>query len=311
MKVSNHHYSVLATELINNLNIKPNGLYIDYTSGRGGHSQLILDKLSKDGKLICIDRDLEAIEFLKEKFKNDNRVLIIHNKFSNIKSISIEHNIKHVDGIIADLGVSSPQLDNIDRGFSYHGDAKLDMRMDQTQEKDAIEVINKYPISRLITIFDKYGECKNSKQVAFAIGKQREKNPIETTSQFVDLIKSSIPVKLQFQDKHPARTYFQAIRIEVNDEILEIEKGLTNGIELLKKDGRIVIITFHSLEEKCVKQIFKKTTAKKIPDYIPVDEVSPYKVIKTDKVSELEVNENNRSRSAKLHVLERIQDVEN
>ncbi|MGL4951482.1 MAG: 16S rRNA (cytosine(1402)-N(4))-methyltransferase RsmH [Mycoplasma sp.] len=311
MKVSNDHLSVLLDEVINGLSIKQNGTYIDLTSGRGGHSKKILDNLSENGKLIAVDRDEEAILYLEEKFSNDKRVSLFHNKFSEIKNILSSNGITSVDGITADLGVSSPQLDNIERGFSYHGEAKLDMRMDQTQSKDAIEVINKYPISRLITIFEKYGECKNSKSVAFAIGKIRESNPIITTSQFVEIIKSSIPKKMHFQDKHPARTYFQAIRIEVNNEFEEIEKGISDAIELLSPGGRLVIITFHSLEEKIIKNIFRKYTTNKLPNYLPINEISEYKIIKTNTVSIEEIDNNKRSRSAKLHIIERRINNEN
>ncbi|MGL4948167.1 MAG: 16S rRNA (cytosine(1402)-N(4))-methyltransferase RsmH [Mycoplasma sp.] len=305
MKVSNQHYSVLADELIDNLNIVADGQYADYTCGRGGHSQLILDKLNDSGKLLAIDRDLDAIEFLKKKFEGNHKITLVKGNFSNIKLISEENDISGYNGIIADLGVSSPQLDNIERGFSYHGDAKLDMRMDQTQAKDAIEVINTYPIGKLIEIFNKYGECKHSKQVAFNISKKRDIAPIIKTSELVEIIKSSIPVRFLYQDKHPARTYFQAIRIEVNNEIEEIKKGIIEGINLLKKNGRMIIITFHSLEDRIIKSIFKEYTTNKIPNYIPIEEEIPFKIIKTKRVTEEEISENLRSRSAKLHIIER------
>ncbi len=300
----NQHFSVLLDESIEALNIKPDGIYVDCTLGRAGHSQKILANLNDKGKLIGIDRDITAIEYANSII-HDTRFKAIHAPFSQLKTILTELGINQVNGILFDLGVSSPQLDDPTRGFSYHNDARLDMRMDQAQKLDAHFIVNNYGLNELTNLFRSYGADKFAYQVAKAIVKQRAEQPINTTLELVDAIKSALPKSEVYGDKHPARVYFQALRIAVNNEFGEIEQAINDALNLLGSNGRLVVISFHSLENNVVKQQIKKTTQSKIPSYLPINTQPTYKIIKAKQVSEKELEENNRSRSAKLHIIER------
>ena len=303
------HISVLLNECIENLNIKEDGIYVDATLGYAGHSSQILKRIAR-GCLFAFDQDGEAIEYSTKILDqiNDNYE-IINTNFVNIKDELNKRNVKGVDGILFDLGVSSPQLDEAERGFSFHNDAKLDMRMNQKQELSAYEVVNTYPKEKLIKIFYEYGEEKFSKSIAEAICKYRETKPIETTLELTEIIKNSVPEKYR-RLHHPARKVFQAIRIEVNDELNVLQKALDASLELLNPGGRICVITFHSLEDRIVKNIFKEATKenelyKGMPN-IPDEYKTKYKLIGKYKPTKEELENNNRSRSAILRVIERI-----
>lgn len=302
------HYSVLLNESIDLLNIKENGIYVDCTLGYAGHSKEILKRL-KNGFLYAFDQDMEAIKYSEEELKKiSNNFEIIHANFSFLKSELEKRDIDHVDGILFDLGFSSPQIDNESRGFSFMKDAALDMRMDQTNKKSAYDVVNNYNLEDLTNIFYKYAEEKYSRSIAKNIISSR---PINTTLELVDVIKKSVPVSYALT-RHPERVIFQAIRIEVNNELGVLESTLPDAINLLNKDGRIAVITFHSLEDRIVKHIFKSNSevpdiVKGLPD-IP-DEYKPkIKLINKKPIvaSDREINENSRSKSAKLRVIERV-----
>ena len=302
------HYSVLLNEAIENLNIKENGIYVDCTLGYGGHSSEILKRL-KNGFLYCIDQDDEAIKYSQERLsKISNNFKIIHSNFVNLKTVLNDIGVDKVDGILFDLGFSSPQIDDETRGFSFQKDAKLDMRMDTTQKLSAYEVINNYKEEDLVRIFYKYAEEKYSKSIAHNIVKNR---PIERTLELVDIIKKSVPVKYA-NTRHPERVIFQAIRIEVNQELSVLEQVLPDAIDLLNKEGRICVITFHSLEDRITKQIFKKESevddiVKGLP-IIPLEYQPKIKLINKKPIlpSDTEIKENSRSKSAKLRVIERV-----
>lgn len=302
------HYSVLLKESIELLNIKENGIYVDCTLGYAGHSKEILKRL-KTGFLYAFDQDLEAIDYSKKVLSEiGDNFEIIHSNFSNLKSELMERGITQVDGILFDLGFSSPQIDNVDRGFSFMKDATLDMRMDQTAKKSAYDVVNNYSQEELTNIFYKYAEEKYSKSIAKNIVSSR---PIKKTLELVDIIKRSVPVSY-YNTRHPERVIFQALRIEVNNELGVLENVLPDAIDLLKCEGRIAVITFHSLEDRIVKHIFKNASevpeiVKGIPD-VP-DEYKPkIKLINKKPIvaSNDEINENSRSKSAKLRVIERV-----
>ena len=305
------HYSVLLEESISNLNIKEDGIYVDATLGFAGHSSEILKRIQK-GYLFAFDQDIDACQASNLKLsKVGNNFKIINDNFVNIKKRLEENNIHYVDGILYDLGVSSPQLDIASRGFSYHNEARLDMRMNQNSSLSAYEVVNNYSEKELTDIFYKYGEEKYAKKIASNIVKYRENKEIVTTLELVDIIKSSIPFKAM-RESHPARKVFQAIRIEVNDELNVLKKSLEDAIKLLNINGRICVITFHSLEDRIVKEIFNKYTKvnqelNNLP-FIPEEYLPNYKLINTKVItpSDKELTENNRSRSAKLRVIERI-----
>ena len=306
--MSEKHYSVLLNESIENLNIKEDGIYVDCTLGYAGHSSQILKRITR-GCLFAFDQDGEAIAYSRRILDqiNDNYE-IINSNFVNIKSELNKRNIDKVDGILFDLGVSSPQLDETERGFSFHKDAKLDMRMNQDQELSAYEVVNNYSESELTKIFYEYGEEKFSKKIASGIVKAREEKKIETTLELVEIIKNNVPEKYR-REHHPARKVFQAIRIEVNDELNVFEKALNDAIDLLATGGRLCVITFHSLEDRICKNTFKRLSEvdkvyKGLP-FIP-DEYKPkIKLIGKYKPSKKELDENNRSRSAILRVIEK------
>lgn len=303
------HISVLLEESIKSLNIKPDGIYVDCTAGGGGHSAAILSHLTSDGHLILIDRDPDAVAVLNKRFKDDCRVTVVHDNFGNVGNILSKLGINGVDGIIADLGVSSHQLDTAERGFSYHYDAPLDMRMSK-EGKSAADVVNGYTQKELFKIISRYGEEKFADRVAAAIVKARESGEIKTTLELADIVSSAIPAKFR-RNGHPARKTFQAIRIEVNGELEVLENTLPVMFDNLNVGGVMAIITFHSLEDKIVKDYFKTlregcTCPKDFP--VCVCAKKPKAVVKSSgvKATEKEVDENNRSRSAKLRTAVKI-----
>nr|WP_306417663.1 16S rRNA (cytosine(1402)-N(4))-methyltransferase RsmH [Staphylococcus auricularis] len=306
-----HHISVMLKETIDELNIKEDGVYVDCTLGGAGHALYLLEQLSDDGHLIAIDQDEEALKNAKKVLKDHlHKVTLIHNNFRNITQILEDLNIEKVDGIYYDLGVSSPQLDVPERGFSYHHDAALDMRMDQTQSLSAYDVVNDWEFNDLMRIFQRYGEEKFAKQIARRIEQHRETKPINTTLELVDIIKEGIPAKARRKGGHPAKRVFQAIRIAVNDELAAFEDSLEQAIELVKVNGRISVITFHSLEDRLCKQMFQEyEKGPDVPRGLPVlPEAYTPKLKRVNRkpitASEEDLSENNRARSAKLRVAE-------
>lgn len=307
------HTTVLLQETVDGLNIKPNGIYVDCTMGGAGHSALILSKLSPEGRLIAFDQDETAIANAKVKLAPyGDQVTIINNNFLYLKEELNKLGIEQVDGILYDLGVSSPQLDTPERGFSYHHDAPLDMRMDMSAPLSAADVVNTWSFSELVKIFHRYGEEKFSKQIARKIEAAREKKPIETTGELVEIIKDVIPAPARRKGGHPAKRIFQAIRIAVNDELGVFEKSLQQAIELIAPGGRISVITFHSLEDRICKVTFKRASeTPDLPPGLPIipEEYKPILKLITRKPivpSEHELEENNRARSAKLRIAEKI-----
>lgn len=303
------HKSVLLNEVIANMNIKDDGIYVDATLGFGGHSSSILKEIKK-GFLFAFDQDEEAISSSYERLsKSYDNFLIIKDNFVNMRKRLMEQNVSCVDGILFDLGVSSPQLDEAYRGFSYHNDARLDMRMDRNSKLSAYEVVNDYDEDDLARIIYNYGEEKYAKSIARNIVKYRKNKDIETTLELVDIIKSSMPYKAM-RDTHPAKRTFQAIRIEVNDELNVLKSALEQALDLLKVNGRICVITFHSLEDRIVANTFKRysevdSNVANLP-YIPEEYLPKFKVVGKFTPSKEEISENNRARSAKLRVIERI-----
>ena len=306
------HKSVLLKESIENLNIKEDGIYVDGTLGRAGHSSEILKKLTS-GHLYCFDIDEQAIEKSDAILKKiSNNYTIIKANFTSIKEELYKFEIDKVDGILLDIGVSSPQFDDPERGFSYRYDTRLDMRMVQSQSLDAYQIVNEYEFNDLFRVLRNYGEEKYAKEIARAIEKQRLISPIETTGQLVDLIKSVLPAKVLRKKGHPAKQSFQALRIEVNNELENLKIATKKAIELLKPKGRCVIITFHSLEDEIVKKIFKEATLPPVVDKrIPLkaDEIPESEFLLVNKkvitASQKELDENRRAQSAKLRVIER------
>lgn len=307
------HYSVLLEESIEGLAIRTNGIYVDGTLGRGGHSCEIL-KLIPEGHLYAFDRDESAIEESRKRLEAiRSNFTLIHKQFSCLKEALAEHDVTAIDGMVLDLGVSSPQFDEAARGFSYRFDAPLDMRMDQSQPLSAYEVVNAWDYHDLVKIFYQYGEESFSKQIARKIEQAREKKPIETTFELVDIIKSALPSKVLNKKGHPAKKIFQAIRIAVNDELRELELVLQDALDLLNPGGRLCVISFQSLEDRIVKDTFASVSKpKKIDKRIPIlpqdMETAPYTLINKKPITagEEELEENNRSHSAKLRIIERI-----
>lgn len=306
------HYSVLLEEAITGLDIKPDGIYVDGTLGYGGHSSEILKKLNEKGHLYAFDQDKEALAYSKERLsKISDNFTLVHSNFVNMKEELANLGVTKVDGIIFDLGLSSPQIDNKERGFTFMNDAKLDMRMNQDSKKTAADVVNDYSEKDLTNIFFLYGEEKMSRQIAHKIVETRQTKRIETTKELVDIIAKATKAKY-FNTKHPERQIFQAIRIEVNSELSVLKHVLPDAIDLLNQNGRISVITFHSLEDRIVKQIFKQASevdelVKGLP-VIPSEYQPKIKLINKKPIlpSEKELNENSRSRSAKLRIIERI-----
>lgn len=302
------HIPVLLNEVINGLNIKPNGIYVDGTMGGAGHSSEILKKMSKQGLLIGIDRDEDALKAAKSRLSENENVKFVQGNHDDIKEILEDLEIDSVDGILLDLGVSSYQLDEKSRGFSYMGEATLDMRMDQTQSLDAEKVVNTYSEEELARIIFEYGEEKFAKRIARKICEERQKSKIDTTLKLVKIIESAVPLK---GDGHPAKRTFQALRIEVNDEIKPLYNTIMDSIDMLKPGGRLCVITFHSLEDRSVKNAFiqakgKCTCPPGLP-YCRCGMVSKGEIITRKPIlpSEEEQNVNSRSRSAKLRIFEK------
>ncbi|MCM3665735.1 16S rRNA (cytosine(1402)-N(4))-methyltransferase RsmH [Mesobacillus subterraneus] len=307
------HTTVLLEETVDGLNIKPDGTYVDCTLGGAGHSELILSKLSEQGKLYAFDQDDIAIANAKEKLASyGDRLTIIKSNFLYLQEELEKLGVTEVDGILYDLGVSSPQLDTPERGFSYHHDAPLDMRMDQDAPLSAYDVINGWPYEKLVKIFFQYGEEKFSKQIARKIEAARETKAIETTAELVELIKDAIPAPARRKGGHPAKRVFQAVRIAVNDELGVFEKSLEQAIEMLAVGGRISVITFHSLEDRICKVTFKKASeTPQLPPGLPIipEEFQPKLKLVTRKPilpSDEELEFNNRARSAKLRIAEKL-----
>jgi 16S rRNA (cytosine1402-N4)-methyltransferase len=306
-----NHTPVLLKECINGLNIKENGIYVDGTMGGAGHSLKIIENLSASGLLIGIDRDQEAISVAKERLNNFKNVQFVHDNHDNILNILENLEIEAVDGILLDLGVSSYQLDERNRGFSYLGENELDMRMDKTQSLTAKIVVNTYKEEDLANIIYNYGEERFSRNIARNICIYRKQKEIETTKELVEIIENSIPKSKQ-NDGHPAKRTFQAIRIEVNNEIKPLENTMSDCIDVLKSGGRLCVITFHSLEDRAVKNAFNKakgicTCPKDLP-YCVCGAVEKGKIINKKPIiaEEQEQNENSRSKSAKLRIFEKM-----
>lgn len=308
------HYSVLLHESIDGLAIKPDGVYVDCTLGGAGHSSVILSKLNEKGHLYAFDQDRIAIENAQKvlaPYIEKGMVTLIKANFRYIKEELESRDVFGVDGILYDLGVSSPQLDQAERGFSYRHDAPLDMRMDQEQELTAQIIVNEWPYAELVKIFYRYGEEKFSKQIARRIESIREKDPIETTGELVEIIKDCIPAPARRKGGHPAKRIFQALRIAVNDELSAIEDSLEAGLAMLNEGGRMSVISFQSLEDRIVKMMFKEvSTVEDLPPMLPIlpGEYEPdYKLITRKPISanENELSENSRSSSAKLRIIER------
>ena len=311
-KIEFNHVSVLLNECIENLNIKPDGIYVDGTMGGAGHSLEIVKKLSKKGMLIGIDRDEEALSVARERLKGFNNVKYVHDNHDNIDEIIKNLNIEGVDGILLDLGVSSYQIDEKTRGFTYMDDGPLDMRMDKSQKLTAEYIVNSYKEQDLARIIFEYGEEKFSRKIARNICEYRKNKKIETTGELVKIIERSIPGKFREKNSHPAKRTFQAIRIEVNNEIEPLYNTVKNSINALNSKGRLCVITFHSLEDRMVKKAYvdaegKCTCPKDLP-YCVCGNVSFGKIITKKPIlpTEKEIKENSRSRSAKLRVFEKI-----
>lgn len=312
------HYSVLKEETIKGLKIKPDGTYVDCTVGGGGHSLEIASRLNENGRLFAFDQDTQALEAAKERLQiHQEKITFIHSNFQGLKESLSELGVTQADGILFDLGVSSPQLDQADRGFSYHQDAKLDMRMNQSQVLTAYKVVNEWTYEQLVSIFFRYGEEKFSKGIARKIEKAREEKPIETTGELVDIIKDAIPAPARRKGGHPAKRIFQAIRIAVNDELEVFNQALHQAAELTGVNGRIAVITFHSLEDRLCKQAFKTwSTDKPVPRNLPIipeTHQAPFKLITRKPIIAQtdELDENRRSRSAKLRIVEKINEWNN
>ena len=305
------HISVLLNESISSLNLKENSIIVDATLGYGGHSSSILDRIKK-GYLFAFDQDSEAIRHSTDRLsKVGTNFTIIKSNFVHMKEELEKLGVEKVDGVLFDLGVSSPQLDDSSRGFSFHEDARLDMRMDQDQALSAYEVVNNYSKEQLARIFNKYGEDKFSNNIAKKIVEYRQNKPIETTLELVEVIKTAVPMKFRI-DKHPARQIFQAIRIEVNHELDVIEPAIEQALELLNVGGRVAVITFHSLEDRLVKNIFREKCKideriKGLPN-IPEEYLPDFKLVVNKAIvpSEEELERNPRARSSKLRVIEKI-----
>ena len=303
-----NHISVLADEVIENLNIKPDGIYVDLTLGKGGHSKRILEKLSENGRLIALDQDQDALNAAKKNLSDYPNVTFIKSNFENIDKVLDKLGISKIDGALMDIGVSSYQIDNAQRGFSYMHDGPLDMRMDANNELTAEKIVNGYSLDELQEIFSKYGEERFSKTIARNIVETRNKQRIDTTFKLRDLVNKSVKTK----EVHPEKRVFQALRIEVNRELEVLEKTLQKVIDYLKKDARLCVISFHSLEDRIVKNTFKELEKDCIcPPDLPVcvcNHKAKVKIItkKPITASKKELKENSRAKSAKLRVCKRI-----
>lgn len=306
------HKPVMLDECLDGLNIKENGIYVDGTLGGAGHSREIIKRINKDGVLIGIDQDMEAIKASGERLSAYENVKLVHNNFKNIKNILEDLNINRVDGILLDLGVSSHQLDVAERGFSYMFDAPLDMRMNRESDFTALDVVNGYSKDELFRVISEYGEEKWASRISDFIVRERENGDILTTFELVDIIKAAIPASARREGPHPAKRTFQAIRIEVNGELKLLEKAVNDCIDVLKPNGRLCIITFHSLEDRIVKRMYKENENPCTcpPDFpVCICNKKPRIKIITKKPmlsSEDELTTNPRARSAKLRIAEKI-----
>ncbi len=305
------HISVLKKESIDGLNIKQGGIYVDGTTGGAGHSEEILKKLNHLGKLICIDRDGEALEVAKQKLSRFKNVVFVRDNFFNIKNILKEQNIRGIDGMLCDLGLSSYQIDNVERGFSYSENANLDMRMDDRQSLKASDIVNTYSEADLFRVIKTYGEEDFAKNIARNIVKAREIEKIETSEQLRNIIDKSIPAKFRFKHGSPYKKTFQALRIETNGELENLKLALLDAFNSLNKNGRLAVITFHSLEDRTVKQLFNELTKDCIcPEGMPVcvcnHKAEGHLINKKPIIpSESELEQNTRSKSAKLRIIEK------
>lgn len=294
------HYSVLSKETIKKLNLKDDGIYVDCTLGLGGHTKLIAQKVTK-GKIVVFDQDLQAMNEAKKNLKDYDNIIYVNSNFTNIDIELKKLNIEKVDGVLYDLGTSYYQLTDEDRGFSYHGDIKLDMRMNQDQEFSAIDILNEYSEEDLTDIFYKYGDEPQARKIAREIVEYRKSIKIERSSQLNELIKN---VKGYSKHKHPSKNIYQAIRIEVNNEISVISDSINKAISFLKKNGVVVAITFHSLEDKAVKDVFWQYKQK--IDITPMGNIHNFKTSKSIYPTKAEIEENKASRSAKLRTLTKL-----
>ena len=308
------HVSVLLQETIDGLNVKPDGIYVDGTTGGGGHSYEICKRLGENGRLICIDQDTEALAAAEKRLEPfAGKVTLVKSNYAQMKEVLKQQGIDKIDGIVLDLGVSSYQLDNAERGFSYREDAPLDMRMDREQTLTARDIVNEYPESELYRVIKEYGEERFAKNIARNICKRRQGKPLETTFELVNVIRSSMPAKARNGKSHPAKRTFQAIRIECNQELEVLRQALGEMVDLLRDGGRISIITFHSLEDRMVKTSFRRQENPcTCPPDFPVcvcGNKPKGKVITRKPIlpSEEECEQNTRSKSAKLRVFERIE----
>lgn len=309
------HVTVLLNEAVAGLNVHPDGTYVDATLGGGGHSSAILNQLTT-GRLYSFDQDQTAIKYNQQhlkKFINDGRSILIEDNFRNLETALSKNGVRSVDGVVYDLGVSSPQFDDAQRGFSYKLDAPLDMRMNQQQALSAMNVVNEWPYEKLVKILYRYGEERFAKQIARKIERRRESKPIKTTFELVNVIKEAIPAAARRHGGHPAKKTFQAIRIAVNDELGALEDSLEQALELLNVGGRISVITFQSLEDRLVKTMFHEqvSLADELPPGLPVipPEMQPkFKLINKKPIlpSQEELADNHRAHSAKLRIIERI-----
>ena len=309
------HVSVLLHETVDLLEVKPDGIYVDGTLGRGGHAGYLISKL-QSGHLYAFDKDEQALRESRENLKDHlDHITMIHGDFRSMKQQLLQYGIEKVDGIMMDLGVSSPQFDDPSRGFSYRFDARLDMRMDQSQKKDAWQIVNTYEKNDLIRILKEYGDESYASSIASAIVKRRAAAPINTTFELVDVIRSALPDKELRKKGHPAKQTFQALRIEVNDELEALRKGLEDALDLLKEGGRCAVITFHSLEDRIVKNTFKDySSAPFVEPKLPVKaeqmEQASFQLINKKPITaaEDELDENHRAHSARLRGIMRIKD---
>ena len=309
-----HHVTVMLYETIDMLDVKPDGIYVDATLGGAGHSEYLLSKLSEKGHLYAFDQDQNAIDNAQKRlapYIEKGMVTFIKDNFRHLQARLQEAGVQEIDGICYDLGVSSPQLDQRERGFSYKKDAPLDMRMNQEASLTAYEVVNRYDYHDLVRIFFKYGEDKFSKQIARKIEQARQVKPIETTTELAEIIKSAKPAKELKKKGHPAKQIFQAIRIEVNDELGAADESIQQAMDMLALEGRISVITFHSLEDRLTKQLFKEASTVEVPKGLPFipDELKPKMELVSRKPilpSKEELEANNRSHSAKLRVARKI-----
>ncbi len=306
------HYSVMLDETIDGLNVRENGIYVDGTLGGAGHASVVCEKLNGTGRFVGIDQDADAIKAASERLSKISNVTVVRNNYENMVEEIHNLGIDHVSGILLDLGVSSYQLDTVERGFSYHNDAPLDMRMDDRSERTAKDIVNTYSEAELFRIIRDYGEDQFAKNIAKHIVRMRNEKPIETTFELVEAIKAAIPAKVRMAGGHPAKKTFQAIRIELNRELEVLQNSIDSMIDLLEPGGRLCIITFHSLEDRIVKSAFKKNENPcTCPPNFPVcvcGKKSKGKVITNKPIlpSEEELSENSRSKSAKLRIFERV-----